>query len=535
MPASGEIPVADSAPQEVKDRSKKEARTPQFDATVGVPAIKVPKRSGTPKHRLVAIGDSLTHGFQSGAVFNTDISYPAIIAYELGWLDKFRYPRYSGYGGLPLNMELLLRELADRFGAELNLFEVPLALFAARSWMGKLEDYYERGDGSHVPVTTGYNHALAVYGWDLRDALEKTYDTCAARIGSPRDDLIHQIVQNHNDRAALSVYPNGSDDDRKLTLFQAAAKLGDEKEDAECGIETLIVFLGANNALKCVTQLRVGWSGDDYRELGKKEQYTVWQPTHFGAEFAEIVDEIKKINARHVILCTVPHVTIPPISRGIGTKIQPGSRYFPHYTRPWIRDEDFDPRQDKSITGPEAFAVDVAIDMFNQTIEDAVRAARKGNPARDWYLLDAAGLLDRMASRRFITDPNARPDWWTPYPLPPALKALQPVVDSRYLASDGRGGRAAGGLFSLDGVHPTTVAYGILAQETINILRIAGVPFTTPNGTPRPDPVNVDFDRLIRLDTLVQRPPENVTPTLDILSWADEKLDWAKRALTFLS
>lgn len=54
---------------------------------------------GTPRHRLVAIGDSLTHGFQSGAVFNTDLSYPAIIAKELGWFDEYRYPRYGGHGG----------------------------------------------------------------------------------------------------------------------------------------------------------------------------------------------------------------------------------------------------------------------------------------------------------------------------------------------------------------------------------------------------------------------------------------------------
>lgn len=106
---SGEIAVPDDAPQEVKDRAQEEPRTPQFDPRVGVPDIDLPERTGTPAHRLVAIGDSLTHGFQSGSVFHTDISYPAIIAYELGWLDKFSYPRYPGYGGLPVNMELLLR------------------------------------------------------------------------------------------------------------------------------------------------------------------------------------------------------------------------------------------------------------------------------------------------------------------------------------------------------------------------------------------------------------------------------------------
>ena len=70
------------------------------------------------RHRLVVIGDSLTHGFQSGAIFNTDLSYAAIIARELGW-DGFRFPRYGGPGGIPLNIEYILRDLEQRFGAEI--------------------------------------------------------------------------------------------------------------------------------------------------------------------------------------------------------------------------------------------------------------------------------------------------------------------------------------------------------------------------------------------------------------------------------
>ena len=48
-----------------------------------------------------------------------------------------------------------------------------------------------------------------------------------------------------------------------MTLLDAAAALGeDHDEDDDCGIETLVVFLGANNALRTVTDLTVGWSGD---------------------------------------------------------------------------------------------------------------------------------------------------------------------------------------------------------------------------------------------------------------------------------
>src|SRR5215213_9992497 len=83
-------------------------RVPVTTADLGI-EVDVDRR-GTPRHRLVTIGDSLTQGFQSGAIFNTDLSYPAIIAHELGWEEHFRHPQYPGYGGIPLNLALLVRD-----------------------------------------------------------------------------------------------------------------------------------------------------------------------------------------------------------------------------------------------------------------------------------------------------------------------------------------------------------------------------------------------------------------------------------------
>src|SRR5262249_41770642 len=179
----------------------------------------------------------------------------------------------------------------------------------------------------------------------------------------------------------------------------------------------LIVFLGANNALQAVTDLRVTWSADGFDDVAKKGAYTVWRPTHFQAELAKVADAVRGIRARHVIWGTVPHVTIVPVARGVGGKLRPGSRYFPYYTRPWIADPDCDPRDAPFITGAQARAVDSAIDQYNDAIAHTVAAARRDG--LDWYLLDCAGLLDRLAQRRYLDDPNARPAWWSPYALPP--------------------------------------------------------------------------------------------------------------------
>lgn len=532
MPNSVPNAKLDSAtPSDV--RITEQPRVPVSDPTLGVPVTTAWQGRPRPNNRLVTIGDSLTHGFQSGAVFNTDLSYPAIIAYELGWYGSFRFPTYNGAGGIPLNIELLLRDLEQRYGQKVDWWEVPLALFRLRQLMDEIEDYWERGPGSHHPVVTRINHNLGVYGWDMGDALVKTAKSSLETIGTPKDDPIIQVTQNNGERAALRVLPSSSDAARRMTVFDAAAALGKDVGggDPEYGIETLIIFLGSNNALPAVTQLKIVWSGAGYDDPARKNEFTVWRPTHFAAELAQMAGRVRAIKARHVIWCTVPHVTVAPIARGLGTKVEPGSRYFPYYSRPWIADKSFDPQRDPHITSQQARAVDSAIDQYNDSIADLVREERRAG--RDWYVVDIAGVLDRFAARRYMEDLRARPDWWSPYPLPAALQALRPVPDARFLTSDGEK-RATGGLFSLDGVHPTTIGYGIVAQEIINVMQRAGVQFMRPDGrTPRPGPVTVDFARLIQRDTLLHRPPANLTAGLGIIGWADQAADIIRRVLPF--
>jgi hypothetical protein len=516
---------------------KSEARVPVTDPTAGVAVT--PKAAAKPAaHRLVTLGDSLTHGFQSGAIYHTEIAYPRIIARELGWADDFRYPRYGGPGGLPINIELIIRRLEAQFGDKVNWWELAPAAFSLRATMDEIEDYWERGPGVLPAKPAGIHHNLGVYGWDLRDALSRTGKYCQGSLKQPKDDFLDQIVQDANDRAALRVLPPTTGaGNANLSTVGAAEALGKDG-----GIETLIVFLGANNALGSVLDLDVRWSQERvgggkapkgskappaYQDLAQKKAFNVWDPEHFQVELDELTARIAKIDARHVIWGTVPHVTIVPVARGVATKVRPGSRYFPYYTRPWISDAAFDPADDPHLTENEARAIDSAIDQYNDAIVEAVRQARR--KGRDWYVLDTAGVLDRLAARRYVVDPIARPAWWHPYELPPTLARLAPTPDSRFFMS-GPGGRTQGGLFSLDGVHPTTIAYGILAQEFINVMQLAGVQFYYGDGkTPRTSPVTVDFESLVALDTLISDPPRSLSDDLSLVGWLDQKVDLFKR------
>lgn len=521
-----------------------EPRRHVTDPTLGIDVAV--DRPDEPANRLVTIGDSLTQGFMSAAVFRTDRSWPAIVAHEMGLrlLDEFRYPTYeppSGPGGLPFDLERGIRGLETIVGERIDWWELLRAGRWLRSYMDRIEDFWEdRGDDHFVmPDTDRPYHNLAVYGADLVDVLALTARSNDERLlVAPSDHFLKQIVEHDNDRAWRVVLDSCSSPDH--TVLDAARELG-EDGPGEHGIETLVVMLGANNALGSVVQLHPHWTPDDYldepsldRRLAAKGPYNVWQPEHFAEEWGRLCEQIRTIRARHVIIATVPQVTIAPIARGVRGKARSGSRFFPFYTRPWITDDDFDVDRDPWIDADQARGIDSAIDAFNETIIESVRDARSGPDPLDWYVFDLGGLLDSMAVKRYVTDPESQPPWWTPYELPEPIASLQPRVDSRFFASNVQG-RQQGGLFSLDGVHPTTIASGVVAREIIRIMdRAAGVTFRDRNGVARTaGTVDVDFDRVLTLDTLNSDPPTSISATLALMGWLDEQLEWVRRLTAF--
>ncbi|URD48281.1 hypothetical protein [Chroococcidiopsis sp. CCNUC1] len=507
-----------------------EARKPETDPTLGI-GVQV-NREGTPRHRLVTIGDSLTQGFQSGAIFNTQISFPALIAREMGWTE-FRYPTYNTPGdGLPLNLERLVRELEQKVGDRIDVWNFIPTLLFLRNYLDKLEDYWERGEGTILPSQKEINHNLGVYGWDLRNILSRNASSCLELMSRkiPREDVFRQLVDYHNERAALRVLNSSvrSQTGETLTPLQAATTLGaegtPENGDAD-GIETLIMIIGSNNALGSLLTFKIAWSDEGYDDMEINDRYTIWRPIHFKAELDKVVAEVKQIRARHVIWATVPHVTIAPFARGVDTKIRKDSRYFPYYTLPWVSDAGFNQDRHPNLTASEVRAIDSAIDQYNDCIIDAVRKAR--TEGRDWYLFDLAGLLDRLAQRRYIETPRARPSWWKEiggeYQLPSQLQKLDPKPDSRFSISDATG-RKQGGLFSLDGIHPTTIGYGIMAQELIAIMQTAGVEFYDDRGNLRQGKVEIDFRQLIDRDTLISNPPKAFENYFKAIGWLDRYL-----------
>jgi hypothetical protein len=64
-----------------------------------------------------------------------------------------------------------------------------------------------------------------------------------------------------------------------------------------------------------------------------------------------------------------------------------------------------------------------------------------------------------------------------------------------------------------------------MAQELITIMQKAGVKFYDSNGQPRPEPISIDFTRLINTDTLISKPPRNISSILNLVGWFDRHLN----------
>lgn len=460
------------------------------------------------KIRLVALGDSLMQGFQSGAIESSKLrwSTPAIVARALG-LDvplDFRVPNIPGRG-LPVNLEDLLNYLGEKLGKKLSKAEWVLGFpWHARRYLDEIEDFYERGEAIERAKYRGIYHNLSVWGLTVRESLSLTPERCRRVIESDEgfieDDFLG-VPSGSMYRTAMRVLnpghqPERMADDQVATLARLA-KL--ER------IDVLMLGLGANDCLGTVLTLDVRdmarASGPISADPIERLKWNLTSTAQFAADYRQLADRVLRALAgqqTQVFVATVPHVTIPPITTGLGHF---DGTYFDAYGRFFVT-EDNRPKFVEKLTREEARTIDQRIDAFNDVIER--EAARCG-----FHVVDLCGLLDRLAVKRTQQPAGSEAG---EAPLDPALPlrqhlsdhpdhpllALNPVPSILSLRLDEAGQRRQGGLFSLDGVHPSTIGYGLIAELYLKAMK--------PHVTGA-DPANVPWTQLIASDTLLQAPP----------------------------
>lgn len=462
------------------------------------------------RHRLVVIGDSLSQGFMSGAINRPDIAYPAMVADALGARESFVVPEFGGAGGLPLNLERVLNDLSAHFGRRLDWWEVGLAVPRIQYLLDQTEDYWERGKGSKPFNQQAICHNLAVWGFEVRDAYTVTEGVCRRAIPEPTDNWLRQVPEMPMYRTARRVLnPTFGPEREEWSQLRCARELAHEG-----GIENLVVALGANNALGTVISLTIRYSEEqDLHRMPHERSCNLYLPQHFKTLYGELTDAITRIGAKNVFLATVPHVTIPPITRGMGRR---DGRYYEYYTRPWVWDTAFDKAKHAHLTREQAMQIDTFIDEYNDVIKSTA-------DAHGWHLFDMCGLLDKLAFRR-----NAgRIDYAFPPGLVNELKHHETLsylvddkdrvsLDTRFIRgnTDDPKKLSKGGIIALDGIHPTTIGYGLIADLLMDTMTAAGVSFPKPN---------LPWDAIVNADTLVNQPPKMLANLQDCLAMLDKR------------
>ncbi len=453
--------------------------------------------------KLVAIGDSLTQGFQSGAIFKTDWSFPAMIARSMGLNipDDFPVPTFEG-SGLPLNIEVALHSMKKQLGSEINftewLIQFPSLLM---NFMDNVEDLYERGAGSQPIHYDGVYHNLAVWGFRVADSFQLTSNYSQTEIdrqeGWFKDDFLGLPAGAMYRTAQKVLNPSLAPERMDWTQLTNLKKIVDDEQGE---LDNLIVWLGSNNCLGTVLELTLNdmaeedFLSKDNHPVGRRE-YNLTDPTIFRQDFQRVIQYIEQIipDYTQVFVATIPHVTIPPVTTGIPPF---DGKYFQYYGRFFSQESNFDPRLQKSITGEEAKKIDRRIDVFNQIIQELADSQPR------WHLVDLCKILDELAVKRneCIDYPELPlKNYYQKRGMPhhPLLQ-LSPIPSILSLRLE-QGKRVAGGLFSLDGIHPSTIGYGMIAEAFLQVMQDKGVVNANPH--------QLNWDEIIAHDTLLQTSP----------------------------
>lgn len=470
-----------------------------------------------PKPKLAVLGDSLSQGFQSGAIWRTDLSYPCMIAKALGMAPgtDFRFPVIPGRGrppddpdgpqvlGLPFNIEEALRFVQRATGEDVSTLEWLVQFpFRLAQQFDATEAYYERGEGDRPqPVSETY-HNLAVWGFTVHDAIALTPEACDAIIaqeeGRRADDPFSSPSASQYRTGKMVLNPGNRRELRRSTMVDRLRQL----VEAEGEPEILIIWLGANDCLGTVLDLQVRDMADSSSivpadPVSRYKRWNLTSVNQFKSDYGRLVAEVQAIvgTRSQVFVGTVPKVTIPPVVRGLGSF---DGQHFGAYGRFFLTESTFEPALHKHLTRAQAIMIESRIDAFNRSIRELV--AEHAN----WHVVDAAGALDRLAVRRnnFSDDPaEALRQYYEGHPGPKAhpLLRLKPIPSLLMLDTAEQGQRQGGGLMSLDGVHPSTVGYGIVAELFLTAMKKAGIAGA--------DPLKLDWPGIIKQDSLLKGAP----------------------------
>jgi len=459
----------------------------------------VKKKKSTPKHKLVVVGDSISQGFQNGGIYRTDLSFPALLNRCWEPEPNFDQPLFTAQAGIPLNLEMLTRGLADEFGDRIEWNEYLPAIAHLYSTLKRVKKYWEGRFKSLDRERSKPYQNQSIWGFAMNDAWMINERKSREFIDThPETYSIFDMLPDHAMYITACMVLNPSFEEK----FGNCSQIDNAQYLQEHGgIENLIVTMGHNNIIGAVSDLKFILSEeDDLTRFPSEREYTVYRPEHFEREYRKLAEEVSQIGAERIITQTIPYVTIPPVSRGVNAdKSRKGhTGYFDYYTRFWIWDEDFEPDIHSHLTKEEAILLDQHVDEYNNII-------RRVSDEYGWITVPLNRYVSGIATRRLggqirIPYPESFCRAMEQNPMTAHLVAdrKSPKLSTDYIRIDEENGKLyKGGIFSLDGIHPTTIGYGLIAHIYKETMEKAGIKFDKP----------LDWEHIISSDTLITDPP----------------------------
>lgn len=444
--------------------------------------------------KLFTIGDSISQGFMSLAAARTDLSYSSLIASKLGLQPQgndYRYPNWEA-GGIPLNIENILRTLNKRYGSNIRGLEWVTVLQTINEVVNEAEEYYERGLGSlnqPFPGNIEYFHNVSIQGFNVADAWQVTPEVCEKGVKLETNNKSSNDFLQGPDapfyRTALKVLnPSLNEDFKEYSQISWLNRHASEGE----GIENLLLWLGANNALGTVIGLKINQTCNDsnkrphqveHLERRRMWKWNLWHPDDFRADYSELLEKVNAAmqgsvaQSPKVFVGTVPLVTIAPIAKGVGetTEITKDGIYYGTYYKYYTYfpfEEDFARTTGTHLTMQDAWHIDSCIREYNEIIKELVKKLNEQPGQRvKYYVVDIAKAFEEIAYKRNKGQPS--------YKFPRYFDFIYPPVNTKYYHANVNGELTQGGLVSLDGIHPTAIGHGIIASEFLEVMREAQV------------------------------------------------------------
>ncbi|MCH6258759.1 hypothetical protein MLD52_19530 [Puniceicoccaceae bacterium K14] len=463
--------------------------------------------------KIFTIGDSISQGFMSGAAANTEFCYSTLISDAIKQ-KNYRYNKWDQRYKTKVDLERILRTLEKRYGSNIRGLEWVGVAPTINSVLDQAEDYFERGDGRlGEPVLSPHTnegfHNVAVEGMDVADVFQVTPKLCRTKIRTAKkrkDEFLGIANASFYRNAYRTLNPQGLKGEKKYGDYTAVDWLRHVSEEE--GVENLLLWIGANNALGTVLSLNIKQTPNDPDRVLKadrdeRSEWNLWHPNDFRAEYTILLDKIvsamknNKCGEWRAFIGNIPLVTIAPLAKGVGEhriiKDPAGTGrdclYYQYYTYfPLSKESAL--KTGKYLKFKDALFIDQTIIEFNKIIKDLVSSVNQSLGKDRLHVVDTSKALSEMAWKRNIGQPT--------YKFPKELAFLHPQIDTKYYHSTRDGKLEKGGVFSLDGIHPSAIGQGLIAHEFLKEMK--NVHSSAYQNA------NLDWKGIVESDTLRQDP-----------------------------